>query len=144
MAAVEQQPQPPQRSSDATLYLVPTVHNTKEHGATWKANGTPFPSAVATLLTQVCLIEQQVVPHNNIPLVFFGLMITIFLVRASILRVFPLTQALLPGSARPNNVCKFDFDSLFCCLFLACSVSTALPTIVSELGGGNSYSWVGR
>ena len=99
MAASEQQPEPPQRNSGATLYLVPTVRTTKEHGATWKANGTPFPSAVAILLIQVCLIEQQVVPHNNKPLVFFGLMMTMFLVPASILRVFSLIQPLLPGNA---------------------------------------------
>ncbi|KAF8586490.1 MFS general substrate transporter [Ramaria rubella] len=62
----------------------------KKERAAWKAN------------------EQHVVPHNNMPLVFSGLMLTTFLAA--------LDQTI---------------------------VSTALPTIVEELGGGNDYSWVG-
>lgn len=52
--------------------------------------------------------EQQVLPHNNLPLVFCSLMLTLFLAA--------LDQTI---------------------------VATALPTIVSDLGGGQNYSWVG-
>ncbi|KAI0044548.1 MFS amino acid permease [Auriscalpium vulgare] len=52
--------------------------------------------------------EEQTLPHNNIPLVFFALMLTTFLAA--------LDQMI---------------------------VATALPTIVSQLGGGKNYSWVG-
>ncbi|KIJ41235.1 hypothetical protein M422DRAFT_68286 [Sphaerobolus stellatus SS14] len=70
---------------------VPQVQQEKKKpGAEWKAH------------------EQHVLPHNNIPLVFFGLMMTTFLAA--------LDQTI---------------------------VSTALPTIVEELGGGKEYSWVG-
>ncbi|KAI0044543.1 MFS general substrate transporter [Auriscalpium vulgare] len=52
--------------------------------------------------------EEHILPHNNLPLVFFALMLTTFLAA--------LDQTI---------------------------VATALPTIVSELGGGKNYSWVG-
>ncbi|EPT06037.1 hypothetical protein FOMPIDRAFT_1021147 [Fomitopsis schrenkii] len=52
--------------------------------------------------------EQQVLPENNLPLVFFGLMASVFL------------------SALDQTI-----------------VSTALPTIVEKLGGGDDYGWVG-
>ncbi|KAH8104104.1 MFS general substrate transporter [Cristinia sonorae] len=59
-------------------------------GAAWKAD------------------EEHVLPHNNMPLVFSALMLTLFLAA--------LDQTI---------------------------VATALPTIITQLGGGNNYSWVG-
>ncbi|KAF9013990.1 major facilitator superfamily domain-containing protein [Cyathus striatus] len=59
-------------------------------GASWKDN------------------EEHVLPKNNLPIVFSGLMLTVFL------------------SALDQTI-----------------VATALPTIVSKLGGGEQYSWVG-
>lgn len=88
MAAVEKQLQVVQASAGVSEQA-PTSPP-KRQRASWKAN------------------EQHVVPHNNMPLVFFGLMMTIFLAA--------LDQTI---------------------------VSTALPTIVAQLGGGNNYSWVG-
>ncbi|KIY72091.1 MFS general substrate transporter [Cylindrobasidium torrendii FP15055 ss-10] len=58
-------------------------------GASWKAN------------------ETHVLPKNNIPVVFIGLMCSVFL------------------AAMDQTI-----------------VATALPTIVSDLGGGENYSWV--
>ncbi|KAF8121969.1 MFS general substrate transporter [Boletus edulis] len=47
----------------------------------------------------------------------------------------------------PKNRLGIVFFGLMCTIFLAALdqtiVATALPTIVSELGGGNNYSWVG-
>ncbi|KAG6852748.1 hypothetical protein C0991_009368 [Blastosporella zonata] len=53
--------------------------------------------------------EKHKIPKNRLPIVFAGLMMTVFL------------------SALDNTI-----------------VATALPTIVSQLGGGQNYSWVGR
>ncbi|KAF8485604.1 major facilitator superfamily domain-containing protein [Gautieria morchelliformis] len=86
MPPVKDQPQP---APDVSEHQAPAAHPKKERAA-WKAN------------------EQHVVPHNNMPLVFFGLMMTTFLAA--------LDQTI---------------------------VSTALPTIVAQLGDGNDYSWVG-
>ncbi|CAK5272288.1 unnamed protein product [Mycena citricolor] len=52
--------------------------------------------------------DEHILPHNNMPLVSFALMMTAFLAA--------LDQTI---------------------------VATALPTIVSDLQGGNNYSWVG-
>ncbi|KIM59170.1 hypothetical protein SCLCIDRAFT_1217953 [Scleroderma citrinum Foug A] len=47
----------------------------------------------------------------------------------------------------PKNRLGIVFAGLMCSVFLAALdqtiVATALPTIVSQLGGGNKYSWVG-
>ncbi|KAF9265497.1 MFS general substrate transporter [Marasmius fiardii PR-910] len=47
----------------------------------------------------------------------------------------------------PENRLPLVFLGFACCVFLAAIdqtiVATALPTIVSDLGGGNNYSWVG-
>ncbi|KAF8550440.1 MFS general substrate transporter [Imleria badia] len=47
----------------------------------------------------------------------------------------------------PKNRLSIVFFGLMCTMFLAALdqtiVATALPTIVANLGGGNSYSWVG-
>jgi hypothetical protein len=47
----------------------------------------------------------------------------------------------------PKNRLGIVFAGLMCTVFLAAIdqtiVATALPTIVSELGGGKDYSWVG-
>ncbi|KAI3610723.1 membrane transporter [Moniliophthora roreri] len=49
--------------------------------------------------------------------------------------------------ALPKNNLPIVFLGLMCCIFLAAIdqtiVATALPTIVSDLGGGRNYSWVG-
>ncbi|KAG9226121.1 hypothetical protein CCMSSC00406_0005032 [Pleurotus cornucopiae] len=61
-----------------------------KHGSTWKND------------------ETHVLPQNRLPIVFAGLMATVFL------------------AAMDQTI-----------------VATALPTIVSDLGGGSNYSWVG-
>jgi MFS family permease len=47
----------------------------------------------------------------------------------------------------PKNRLPIVFAGFVACIFLAALdqtiVATALPTIVSELGGGSRYSWVG-
>ncbi|KAG8217929.1 MFS general substrate transporter [Butyriboletus roseoflavus] len=47
----------------------------------------------------------------------------------------------------PKNRLSIVFFGLMCTMFLAALdqtiIATALPTIVAQLGGGNSYSWVG-
>ncbi|KAL0577864.1 hypothetical protein V5O48_004100 [Marasmius crinis-equi] len=48
----------------------------------------------------------------------------------------------------PKNNLTLVFLGFMCCIFLAAIdqtiVATALPTIVSDLGDGRNYSWVGR
>ncbi|KIK74354.1 hypothetical protein PAXRUDRAFT_19969, partial [Paxillus rubicundulus Ve08.2h10] len=47
----------------------------------------------------------------------------------------------------PKNRLGIVLFGLMCAMFLAALdqtiVATALPTIVADVGGGNSYSWVG-
>lgn len=48
----------------------------------------------------------------------------------------------------PKNHMGIVFFSLMCTMFLVALdqtiTTTALPTIVAEIGGGKNYSWVGR
>ncbi|KAK7016398.1 hypothetical protein VNI00_018907 [Paramarasmius palmivorus] len=77
-------------NSPSAVDVAPSTTAKAKPGESWKAN------------------EAHVLPKNNLPVVFLGLM---------------------------------------CCIFLAAIdqtiVATALPTIVSDLGGGKDYSWVG-
>ncbi|KAK7054751.1 hypothetical protein VNI00_003214 [Paramarasmius palmivorus] len=77
-------------NSPSAVDVAPSTTAKAKPGESWKAN------------------EEHVLPKNNLPVVFLGLM---------------------------------------CCIFLAAIdqtiVATALPTIVSDLGGGKDYSWVG-
>ncbi|THH27404.1 hypothetical protein EUX98_g6782 [Antrodiella citrinella] len=75
---------------EASRAASPEGKNGKVERAAWKAG------------------EEQLLPHNNMVLVFSALMITLFLAA--------IDQTI---------------------------VATALPTIISKLGGGNNYSWVG-
>jgi hypothetical protein len=103
------------------------AQGSKEPGAaSWKAN------------------EQHVVPHNNIPLVFFSLLLTTFLVcnGACVLRsVLIFCPPLRLHWIKQCVTCN-GRERLYSHLLV--SVATALPTIVSQIGGGNNYSWVGR
>ncbi|KAL0064722.1 hypothetical protein AAF712_008268 [Marasmius tenuissimus] len=72
-----------------------------------EANGTvPTPKTRAGAHWQD--LEVQRIPKNNLPLVFTGLMLSVFL------------------AAMDQTI-----------------VSTALPTIIGDLGGGDAYSWAG-
>ena len=79
--------------------------------------------------------EEHVLPKNNIPIVFTGLMCCTFLAaldqvcRAFLAPMTSIARVEIPSSA--NNVRQTI-------------VATALPTIVEKLGGGKDYSWVGR
>ncbi|KAF7341255.1 Membrane transporter [Mycena venus] len=82
------------------LSTSPPSRNNEEH----KRPAIPLPNEVKLEKEE----DEHIIPANNIPLVFFSLMLAAFLVA--------LDETI---------------------------VSTALPTIVAELGGGNNYSWVG-
>lgn len=56
---------------------IPSMTAVQEPGAAWKIN------------------EEQIVPHNNIPLVFFSLMLTTFLVCASVTSMELLCSVIL-------------------------------------------------
>lgn len=142
MAGGERQPQLAQPAADVPQNHAPASPPKKQRAA-WKEGGM-YLICIPTFFTYVRFnSEQQVLPHNNIPLVFFGLMMTTFLV--FVFHSSLNSSQCLPGSARSNNVCIFNRGSFtLIYVFLACSVSTALPTIVGQLGGGNDYSWVGR
>jgi MFS family permease len=72
--------------------------------------------------------EIQIIPKNNLPIVCTGLALSLFL-------------------AAIDQVC-WHASLLEFLIQILCTiktiVSTALPTIIGELGGGNNYSWVGR
>jgi hypothetical protein len=72
-------------------------------------------------------VEEHVIPQNRMGIVFFGLMCTTFLVALD--------------SVRSN--CIILFVNIWL-TYHKTIVTTALPTIVAELGGGKNYSWVGR
>ena len=95
--------------------------------------------------------EQQVLPLNNLPLVFCSLMLTLFLVssdgcRTGFLTCFADKIIISQHRLLWTKQCSSASDR-FCRKFSKIrfiSVATALPTIVSDLGGGQNYSWVGR
>ncbi len=93
-------------------------------GASWKAD------------------EEQVLPHNNMFLVFTSLMLTLFLVCPAFQSalIYHLSQTLVGYGSNYVGSLLGTF------IFISCfrSVATALPTITAELGGGQNYSWVGR
>lgn len=90
------------------------------------------------------------IPKNNLPVVFFSLLLTTFLVCVQCLIMCPVAEPL--GSAlirrRWTRRCELTTLSILSdsppIRVLCCSVATALPTIVAELKGGQNYSWVGR
>ena len=70
-------------------------------------------------------------PKNRLSIVFFGLMCTMFL--AALDQVSSESSHLGLGSLALTPSPSSQTI-----------VATALPTIVAKLGGGSSYSWVGR
>ena len=92
------------------------------------------------------MAHEEDIPKNNLPLVFFSLLLATFLVcHCKFTATFcNLSYRTFPGCPRSDNVSPHQpaLDGSLIGIFD--SVATALPTIVAQLQGGQNYSWVGR
>jgi hypothetical protein len=104
------------------LFLLPIIMSQPEHSDSVSA---PVAKAAPGSTWNK---EIHVVPRNNLPVVFTGLALCIFLAA--------LDQVCLHDCVWPLLDTHINLVQTI--------VATALPTIVSKLGGGNGYSWVGR